>query len=96
MRASLIETWQPANTQELLEVDNITRGWWCMQRSNRFERRMFELQLQHMKTIHKAATRDPHPDDDGGIAASFCNRDNDKSYEVLFRYDARKARNRGQ
>ena len=59
MRGALIETWQPANAQELLLVDQICQAWWATERSARFQNGFFSNQLRTMKA-RNGASRHPH------------------------------------
>jgi hypothetical protein len=88
MRGALIETWQPANAQELLLVDQICQAWWATERSARFQNGFFSNQLRTMKA-RNGASRHPHANDDEGIAVSMSDPENDSGYRTLFRYDDR-------
>jgi hypothetical protein len=88
MRAALFETWQPANAQELLLVDQICQAWWATERSARFQNGFFTNQLRTIKARHRAS-QDPDANDDEGIAVSMSDPENEAGYRTLFRYDDR-------
>jgi hypothetical protein len=88
MRAALMETWQPANAQELLLVDQICQAWWATERSTRFQNGFFNNQLRTMKTRNRVSP-DPDPNDDEGIAVALTDPANEKGCGTLFRYDDR-------
>jgi hypothetical protein len=87
-RAALLETWQPANAQELQLVDAIAAGWLRMQRSLRFEASTFEGQVRAIKHRYGKDTS-PSTADDDGIAASFGRKNSQKAYELMLRYQMR-------
>ena len=88
MRAALIETWQPANAQELLLVDQICQAWWATERAARFQNGFFNNQLRTMKSRNRVSEV-PDPNDDEGIAVALTDPANEKGCATLFRYDDR-------
>jgi hypothetical protein len=88
VRGELIETWQPANAQELMLVDQVARGWLRMNRAARFETALLDLQARGLKHTHAIDTL-PTPDDDEAIAASFFEDETGNGFNRWCRYDAR-------
>jgi hypothetical protein len=88
IRAELIRTWQPANAQELMLVDQLVNGYWRMQRAMRLETAMFDQHVQALKSKYGFDTA-PRDNDDEAIAVSMCDEENETGYQLWFRYDAR-------
>ena len=88
MRAGVIETYQPANTQELQLVDAIASAWFRLQRAGRFEAGLIEAQLDTIKKRHgkKRASSDT---DDRGVAVAMSDPENLQAWTLLARYDSR-------
>jgi hypothetical protein len=88
-RASLIETWQPANTQELMLVDCIAAAWIRMGRASRFEASMVDAQIKTIRYRHgRDETPRPAEDDEGAIIA-MGDPENLQAWTLLARYETR-------
>jgi hypothetical protein len=81
--ASLMESWNPANAQEQLLVEQITQAAWRMQRITRVETGLFDTMLRNL--CHEVGVKqNPHGDE--GIAIMV---QGDKlSLDVIRRYMA--------
>jgi hypothetical protein len=91
VRAGLIETYAPANTQELLLVDAIATAWLRTQRVARFEVSMMDSQLKTLKyKFGKSQRPRPEPaDDDEGITIAMGDPKNELAWTLLARYEQR-------
>jgi hypothetical protein len=87
-RASLVQTWMPANAKEMMLVDLIADGWWRMARSNRYESELLANEIEEMKRRNRLPTR-PHPRDDRGVALMMAQEQYDRAFKTLFRYSDR-------
>jgi hypothetical protein len=88
MRASLLDTWKPANAQEMMLVDCIAAGWLAMQRTGRFESAMFTLQVEAVKDRHGLDLQ-PSEKDDMGIVVAMSDEKYERAFSTYFRYGAR-------
>jgi hypothetical protein len=86
MRTALIEDYAPANTQELMLVDQIAVGYWRTIRARRFETAMFDNHLRNKKRVH-GKDQSPNDRDDEGCAVILQVTD-PKDLQNYFRYDA--------
>ena len=87
IRAALIEDYAPANSQELMLVDQIAAGYWRTIRARRFETAMFD---NHLRTKKRELEMDMNPDpakDDEGCAVILQVTDPEE-LKNYFRYDA--------
>ena len=90
-RAQLIESWQPANTQELMLVDTIAAAWIRMQRAARFEAFLVDGQLRTIKHRHGKSEAPRPVDDDFGVIVAMGDPENEHAWSILARYDTRAA-----
>lgn len=88
MRTGLIESWQPANAQELQLVEAIAGAWLRMERAMRFEAALFEVQTSDLKR-RRRKSRNPDPSDDHAIAVNLGSPEHELAYRQLFRYQQR-------
>src|SRR5215207_2430552 len=70
IRASLIESYAPASTQELMLVDQIAAGYWRTIRARRFETAMFDDQTRNKKRRH-GISLEPNAGHDDRACAAF-------------------------
>jgi hypothetical protein len=87
-RASLVQTWMPADAKEMMLVDLIADGWWRMARSNRYESELLANEIEEMKRRNGLPV-DPHPRDDRGVALMMAQEQYDQAFKTLFRYSDR-------
>jgi hypothetical protein len=81
-----MEDYAPANSQEIMLVDQIAVGYWRTIRARRFETAMFD---NHLRTKKLAHGKDPSPNsrDDEGCAVILQVTD-PEDLQNYFRYDA--------
>jgi hypothetical protein len=86
IRAALIQDYAPANSQELMLVDQIASGYWRTIRARRFETEIFEGQVRALKFRNqKSLAVDPAKDDEA--CAVFLQVESPESLKNYFRYD---------
>jgi hypothetical protein len=86
IRAALIDSYAPANSHELMLVDQIAAGYWRTIRSRRFETAMFDNQLRtHKRAAGMNQSPDPVRDDEG--CAVILQVESPESLKNYFRYD---------
>jgi hypothetical protein len=90
-RAALVESWQPANTQELMLVDAIAAAWIRMQRASRYEASLVDGQLRTIKHRHGKSEAPRPEDDDFGVIVAMSDPENEQAWAILARYDTRAA-----
>jgi hypothetical protein len=87
LRASLIESYAPANSHELFLVDQISAGYWRTMRARAYEKEMLTGSLTGAK-IQNGMPVGPDPErDDLGTAVVFAT-ESEKTFNNYFRYDA--------
>jgi hypothetical protein len=70
IRASLIQDYAPATSQELMLVDQIAAGYWRTIRSRRYEAEMFDNRLRvNKRKFGMDMNPDPKKDDQGCVVA---------------------------
>ena len=91
IRASLMQSYAPANDGEKMLVDQIASGYWRTIRARRFETAMFDNQIRTLKKRHeKDQTPDPRHDDEA--CAVILQVESPESMRNYFRYDSAIAR----
>src|SRR3954454_2469645 len=88
LRQGLIETYQPANTQEQMLVDNIASAYFRMQRASRFEAALMNGHILGVKKKH-GKSLDPDPSDDIGIILAMADENLEQAWRLLERYEKR-------
>jgi hypothetical protein len=87
MRGELIQSYAPANNQEMMLVDQIAVGYWRTMRARAYEREILSGQVRSRKIDHGLP---PHPNcntDDLATAVVLVKEPLD-SFENYFRYEA--------
>lgn len=88
LRQGLIDTYQPANKQEMMLVDNIASAYLRMQRASRFEAALMNGQILNIKTKH-GKSLDPDPTDDMGVILAMADENLEQAWRQLERYEKR-------
>ncbi len=87
MRASVIESYAPANASELMLVDQIVAGYWRTIRARRVETAMFDNQIRTRKRVNGIDPA-PNPDFDDKACAVILQIESPESMRNYFRYDS--------
>src|SRR3954447_23500169 len=88
LRQGLMDTWQPANIQEQMLVDNIASAYLRMQRASRFEAALMNGQILSLKEKH-CRSLNPDPSDDLGIVIAMADQNLEQAWNLLERYEKR-------
>src|SRR3954451_4110275 len=88
LRQGLMDTYQPANTQEQMLVDNIASAYLRMQRASRFEAALMNGHILSVKNKH-GKSLDPDPSDDIGIILAMADENLEQAWRLLERYEKR-------
>src|SRR4051794_38841728 len=88
LRQGLMDTYQPANTQEQMLVDNIASAYLRMQRSSRFEAALMNGHILNVKKKH-GKSLDPDPSDDIGVILAMADENLEQAWHLLERYEKR-------
>ncbi len=86
IRASLIESYAPATSQELMLVDQIAAGYWRTIRARRFETAMFDEQIRAKKRWHRKDLA-PNAGHDDSVCVAVLQEIEPRQLENYFRYD---------
>ena len=87
MRGELIQSYAPANNQELMLVDQVAAGYWRTMRARAYEREMLTGQVRARKLDHGLSPVPNCNSDDLATAVVLVKQD-PASFENYFRYDA--------
>src|SRR4051794_7141184 len=88
LRQGLMDTYQPANTQEQMLVDNIASAYLRMQRASRFEAALMNGHILSVKNKH-GKSLDPDPSDDMGVILAMADENLEQAWRLLERYEKR-------
>lgn len=87
MRGGLIQSYAPANNQELMLVDQIAAGYWRTMRVRAYEREMLTGQVRTRK-LDNGISPEPSGNTDDLATAVVLVKEPYQSFENYFRYDA--------
>src|SRR3954447_19133417 len=88
LRQGLMDTYQPANTQEQMLVDNIASAYLRTQRASRFEAALMNGHILSVKNKH-GKSLDPDPTDDIGVILAMADENLEQAWRLLERYEKR-------
>ena len=87
MRAELIQSWLPANAQELLLVDMIAHAARQMSRTARMEAGLMRYEVESLRDRHNLENK-PGSNDDAAVAITL-GHESQLNWEILGRYETR-------
>src|SRR5436305_2611360 len=88
LRQGLMDTYQPANTQEQMLVHNIASAYLRMQRASRFEAALMNGHIISVKNKH-GKSLNPDPTDDIGVILAMADGNLEQAFLLLDRYEKR-------